>query len=155
MKANRKSKRRVLLFDDNDLVRSTLRELLAGHGYEVFSFPDPEVCPLHQAQSCTCQDHEACADVIVTDQDMAHISGLEFLAELKQKGCKIREMAMLSGTSDEAVLRRAAELGCQAFRKPEQIPAFLEWLDQKMKEVESARKLTRWDEAPPPKTGAQ
>jgi CheY-like chemotaxis protein len=147
MKANEKTKRRILLFEDNDLVRTTLRGLLAGQGYEVFSFPDPEVCPLHKAEHCACLADEACADAVVTDQDMPHVTGLEFIAELKQKGCKIKHVAMLSGTPDETVRSRALALGCQAFRKPEEIPAFLEWLAKAMAAIETERHLKGWNAA--------
>ena len=38
-------KYRVLIFDDNDTIRSVLYQFIDGLGYEVFTFTDPSLCP--------------------------------------------------------------------------------------------------------------
>ena len=132
---------RVLVLEDSDLVRSTMQELLTGKGFEVFSYPDAARCPLHQADQCRCTAGEVCADVLVTDLDMPHLTGLEFIEELMRKGCKIPHRAILSGNPDSAALARAANLQCQVFVKPHGVLALLAWLDEVAASLQPERQL--------------
>ena len=138
---------RILLFEDNGFVRSLVRRTLWKHGWEVISFPDPAACSLHHSASCTCHVPEVCADAIVTDFDMPYLDGFSFVKQLLEKGCKIRNLAMLSETHDATVLARAGTLGFRVFSKAEGIPALLEWLQHIETQVRTERRLIRWAEA--------
>jgi response regulator RpfG family c-di-GMP phosphodiesterase len=66
---------RILLVDDEEVVLAALRETLHREGYEVFAVPDPldALGILRQTQFA----------IVVTDQKMPALTGLEFLAQVK------------------------------------------------------------------------
>ena len=135
-------KLRVLVLEDSDVVRLAMQQLLTGKGFEVYSYPDPESCPLHRSEQCECSFNQVCADVLVTDLDMPHISGLEFAEELMQKGCKISHYALLTGNREQSTLAQAAELGIKVFAKPDGITALVAWLQEIKAAFQPERQLT-------------
>ncbi len=67
--------KRILVVDDEEVVLAALRETLRLEGYEVFGVEDPiEALRLLRANSFS---------VILTDQQMPALTGLEFLAQAK------------------------------------------------------------------------
>ena len=138
---------RILLFDDNGVLRALLRRLLLKQGWEVLTFPDPVACPLYHCSGCACELAEVCADAIVTDFDMPNMDGLCFVQQLLAKGCKVKHVALLSETRNATALNHAGQLGFKVFSKTDGIPALLEWLRQVEGQLETGRQLTRWAEA--------
>ena len=147
MKAQGNKRLRILLFDDNSLVRSVLSSLLVKRGWEVLGFSAPSACPLYHSASCTCQVDEVCADAIVTDLDMPDIDGFCFVKGLLEKGCRIKNLAILSGSQDTVAWARARAFGLSVFSKAEGIPALLEWLQHIETQIQTERRLIRWAEA--------
>jgi len=147
MKSQESQRLRILLFEDNGLIRSMLGRLLLKQGWEVFSFPDPEVCPLQQSPSCGCHLPEVCADAIVTDLEMPHIDGYTFVRDLLQKGCRIHNLAMLTDSQDTVLLERATAFGFAVFTKSEGTSRLLEWLRGIEAHLQAERQLTHWAEA--------
>ena len=71
-------KPRVLIFEDNDSLRSTLNKLLEELGYEVYTFSDPGMCPLHDSANLRSQLYHACSDIIISDVNMPTETGIKF-----------------------------------------------------------------------------
>lgn len=67
--------KRILVVDDETIVLVALRETLRQEGYEVFAVEDP-VAALHLIQ-------KTAFSVILSDQQMPALTGLEFLAQAK------------------------------------------------------------------------
>jgi len=67
--------KRILVVDDETIVLVALRETLRQEGYEVFAVEDP-VAALHLIQ-------KTAFSVILSDQQMPTLTGLEFLAQAK------------------------------------------------------------------------
>jgi response regulator RpfG family c-di-GMP phosphodiesterase len=67
---------RILIVDDEEIVRVALRETLTRNGYQVVVAPNP--LPALQALK------EETFAVVVSDQQMPMMNGLEFLARVKQ-----------------------------------------------------------------------
>ena len=109
---------RVFVFEDNEAIRSILWQLLDSPGYEVFTFPDPGLCPLHLAAGCRCPEDQACGDIIISDVNMPNITGLEFVENQMKKGCKVKNVALMSGAWSDSDFQYAQSLGCQLFHKP-------------------------------------
>jgi len=91
--------KRILVVDDEKVVLAALRETLRLEGYEVFAFEDPlEALRLLRATPFS---------VILTDQQMPVLSGLEFLAQVKElqpNATRILITAVLSlGTVIDAI----------------------------------------------------
>jgi hypothetical protein len=74
--------------------------------------------------------------------NMVAVKGLDFLENQLKKGCKIRRMALLSGTWTDSELQAAKRIGCKTFDKPFTLAEINDWLDQCEREVSSERKLT-------------
>jgi response regulator RpfG family c-di-GMP phosphodiesterase len=68
--------KRILVVDDEQVVLVALRETLRQEGYEVFAVEDP-VAALHLIQ-------KTAFSVILSDQQMPALTGLEFLAQAKE-----------------------------------------------------------------------
>ena len=68
--------KRILVVDDETIVLISLRETLRTQGYEVFAVEDP-VEALHLIQ-------KTAFSVILSDQQMPMLTGLEFLAQAKE-----------------------------------------------------------------------
>ena len=132
---------RAYVFDDDESIRTLLSTILMNRGYEVEAFVDPKLCPLTLDQTCTCPHGLACCDVIISDLNMPHTSGLDFLETQKRKGCKVENMALISGGWNPIYRRRAREIGCQTFDKPFLISDLNAWLEACEQRIDPNRKL--------------
>jgi CheY-like chemotaxis protein len=135
-------KARVFVFEDNETLRSMLCLVLESRGYEVMCYSEPGLCPMHLDRKCPCPHQYACADAIITDLNMPHITGLEFLEDRIQNGCKVKCRAVMSGGWTDEGLDRAKRLGCQVFEKPFRFDELMRWLDECEKKIDPDRKLS-------------
>lgn len=90
---------------------------------------------------CGCAPDETCADVIISDLGMPGMDGLSFIEALKEKKCRCRHLAVMSGLWKNEELRQAELLGCTILSKPFQTNAFFRWLKAIEKELDPHRKL--------------
>jgi len=137
-------RRRAIIFDDDHLVRFSLWHLFDRRGYEVFTFPEPGLCPLHVVQQCPCPANTSCTDLIISDVNMHATNGIDFLEQLIQKGCRQRHFALVSGNFSETDLARASRLGCRLFSKPVDIAQLSEWIEEVEKSTPLERTLFNW-----------
>jgi CheY-like chemotaxis protein len=135
---------RAFVFDDNKQVRELVSELLKNKGYEVYDFSEPGICPIFLDQNCPCPFEHACTDFIITDLNMPIMTGLEFIKNQKDYGCKAENIAILSGAWSDSELKFAKELGYKTFNKPIQFQEFYSWLDECEKNINPNRKLSDW-----------
>jgi DNA-binding response OmpR family regulator len=133
---------RVLIFEDNDTLRSSLKYILNARGYEVFTYSDWRRCPAYDPINHQCPIDHACADIIISDVNMPTKTGFELIKELQQKGCKAKHRALMSGDWTDSGLKYAQELGCHIFHKPFDIRKMLWWLDDCAKKINPERKLS-------------
>lgn len=132
---------RALVFDDDSLIRHLLWRYLDRRGYEVFTFPDPGLCPLHAKDRCLCDQETTCTDIILSDLNMPNVKGLDFVEELFAKGCRCHNIALMSGAWSEHDVARANSLGCKLFSKPFTIAEIQKWLVQVEGRLTPDRKL--------------
>lgn len=136
---------RALIFDDDANIRKTLWFLCDRRGYEIFTFPDPGLCPLHVIDRCPCAPEIACTDIILSDLNMPQVQGLNFVETLVAKGCVVPHIALMSGEWSDADETRAARLGCWLFRKPFSLADITAWLTKVEALVPPDRGLLAWD----------
>jgi DNA-binding NtrC family response regulator len=129
---------RALVFEDEPNLRELLVRILERRGYEVFAFEHPDLCPLHNTDTCV----EACADLMISDLRMPNMSGLDFLEKQTRLGCKVRNVALMSGAWDLSEINRAHELGYSVFNKPFSVKDLSAWLEECEKTVEPGRVLS-------------
>jgi YesN/AraC family two-component response regulator len=105
---------------------------------------NPGFRPLFLVRECPCPVSHICADIIMTDLNMPNITGLEFIENQIKHGCKVRNIALISGDWSEPEMNRAHELGCMSFSKPLRIAELIAWLNQCEKRIDPNRKLWDW-----------
>jgi len=134
-------KPRVVIFDENEALRSTLKIIFDERGYEVFTFSNRGVCPLFLSGNHKRISDNACSDIIIIDLYMPSIDGLKLIKDWIDKGCKVKFRALMSTTWSDADWQYAQKLGCRIFRKPFELKEMLEWLDVCTKQIDAGRKL--------------
>jgi DNA-binding response OmpR family regulator len=126
----------VFIFDDDELIRTTLSFFLKQEGFAVSAYAQPDHCSLYYDKECFCVAKEACADIIITDMNMPGMNGLKFVENQVKKGCKVEHVAVMSGDWEDPFLKRAQELGCQIFYKPFSIFEMKKWLDRIRRDIQ-------------------
>jgi len=135
---------RVIILEDDEDSRRILAMVLERRGYEVVSAAEPLSCPLYTDLDARCTHEFPCGDFLLSDNHMPRMTGLQFVARQKERGCKgaIRNKAILSGTWDLQELETAARLGCKVFTKPYNLNDIYRWLMERRKKLPAGRKLT-------------
>lgn len=102
---------KILLVDDNDLVRRALSCLLVFEGFEVVECNSGR-------QACAAFANE-CPDLVITDLLMPGMSGVEVITEIRQLCSTGRFLVMTGGGGalDVDLPRRAREAGAAAVMK--------------------------------------
>jgi DNA-binding response OmpR family regulator len=126
------------------LENESLWSLFDRRGYEVFTFPEPGLCPLHVVRECPCPGDSSCADLIISDVNMMGANGIDFLEQLIQKGCKQRHFGLMSGGFSAVDLARASKLGCKLFTKPLDMRKVTVWVEEVERSIPSERMLYDW-----------
>jgi CheY-like chemotaxis protein len=112
-------RKRILVVDDDQTLRSLIQELLEDEAYKV----DTAIDGLDALEQL---DHQQNVyDVILLDLTMPRINGLQFLQTVQQQGLiPLRSIIALSG--DEKALQQAACMGIYStLKKPFDLDALL------------------------------
>lgn len=137
-------KSRVLIFEDNRDFRDVLHSLLGEFGFEVYSFPNPEPFLTIIGRHCRCSRNLVCADFIISDVNMPIVSGLELVSRQMEKGCRIKDITLMSGDWIEADLEYAEKTGCRVLYKPFGLEEIVPWLESRSKRIQPERRLLNW-----------
>jgi DNA-binding response OmpR family regulator len=135
---------RAVIFEDDALIRFALWKLFDDRAYEVLTFPEPGMCPLHVVRECPCPADTSCSDLIISDVNMSGTNGIDFLEGLIQKGCRQRNIALMSGNFSGTDLTRASRLGCTLFSKPLAMARLTTWIEETERSIPPERKLFDW-----------
>ena len=139
-------KPRILIFDEDEALSSTLKKIFDERGWEVFTFSERGVCPLYLSGNHNTISHNACSDIIISDLYMPTIEGLKLIKDRIDTGCKVKFRALMSTTWSDADWQYARNLGCQLFRKPFDLKAMMGWIDDCAKKIDPTRKLFNWNQ---------
>lgn len=108
----------VHIVDDDESVRKGLSRLMRSAGIESHAYPSPE--------SFLAEEHHERHACIIMDITMPRMSGLEFGAQLRQRGIGLPVIAVSARNDDETRLQ-ARELGVRFFlHKPVDDQALLD-----------------------------
>lgn len=99
---------RILILEDEEahfhlMKRTICKEL-----------PEATVCHASDASACLGELERIAPDIILIDYLLPGMTGIEFLAAIKQKGCDI-PIIMITGQGDESIAIQAMKLGAQDY----------------------------------------
>lgn len=142
---------RTFLIDDNEGFLIAFQMRLEEKGHQVVVFHDAANSIFMQERGCGCSHEEVCGDLLIVDQQMPGMTGLELIRMLTDKGCHgiIRHAAIMSGWLTEAEEAEARALNCEVFHKPFEFQEIHDWLMKQQEQVDLSRPL-----APLPGGGA-
>lgn len=121
--------KRAVLYDDNPAFRSALKRFLERQGYEVVAGPEPVLCTIYES-SPRCDNLAPCSDILLTDNRMPKMTGIELLTAQTKRGCALtaRNKAVISADVNEDSRARVRALGCEFFDKPIDFDRLKAWL---------------------------
>jgi CheY-like chemotaxis protein len=120
---------RLLVVDDETAIQQLLKEALTSEGYEV------EVCSDGQEAWQRLQERTQPVDLLITDQTMPHLSGLELVSKLREAGNSL-PVVLCTGFSELVTEQALHDLDishCMAK------PVRLDQLKSKLRAILSAR----------------
>lgn len=137
---------RTIVLEDNQTEQGILKYLLTARNHEVVTYDNPSICPLQLDKACRCSENERCTDIIISDLNMPFINGLDYIRNQRVKGCKCKNVALVSSELNEDVRKKAEELSCKIFSKPYDVPEIFNWLDDIELNMDQDVKLSNWFE---------
>ncbi len=82
-------KKKIFIIEDQDDIRHLLEVVFQQTGgFEVHAAAEPAACPLYFSDACDCPQENTCGDVLLTDNYLPRMTGLEFIQRQVAKGCK-------------------------------------------------------------------
>jgi len=135
---------RVLLFEDEPLLRELLTHFLRGRGCEVVAYAEPLHCPVYDGlETCSCSPGQVCGDAVLTDVEMPRVSGIEMVARQQDGGCGVPpcNVGIMSAGWTAERRKLARELGCRTFDKPFKLAEIEQWLEECKERVVEQRVL--------------
>ncbi len=133
---------RAIVLDDDYEMRTLIYDILKNRGYEVYGSSEPFFCPIYLDSECPCSVEHTCTTIIITDINMPNMTGLEFIEHQKRNGCKVQNVATMSGRWTDEEIEHAKRLGCHIFKKPFEIDEIERWLDDCEKKLDPNSKLS-------------
>ena len=120
---------RTILCENNECIRKILVFILQERGHEVFTYKDAKDLSLSSCAKCNGNHKDICADIIISEVSISKDNGLGVLEELKNNGCRIKNIALVSDNWTPQGILKANELGCSIFYKPVAPEELFEWIE--------------------------
>jgi len=137
-------KRRALIFSDEVVIVYLFKNFFSSHGYEVFTFDEPDFCPVYRETGGTCAMAQPCADVIVSTVTFPRMNAVALLREQSRNGCRLdsRNKAFISGYADASHQKDIKELGSPVFHIPVDFTELSAWVEECEKRVDLSEPLS-------------
>ncbi len=121
---------RILIIDPEENVRETLGVFCEMLGYEPLFAADASSCRVIHAENQNCAEENPCADIILINQGLPTMTGLEFVERQIEKGCKaaVHCKAIMAKTLTPEEFKLTKTLGCHVLQKPVTYEIMEQWL---------------------------
>ena len=118
-----------MIVEDEASIRDSLTWFLEDLGYEVVASERPFDCHVYQGH--VCERNVSCTDVLLIDQHLPGMKGLDFIETLIERGCKgiTANMLLMSGDSTSIDQDKAKSMGVLVVQKPMSLDFLEEWLN--------------------------
>jgi len=111
--------KQAMILDDEAGVRKLVDHIVSAHGYITRTFESPADVDEHIAASTGGhRQNRFTPDIIISDMHMPHLTGLDYIRNLRRSGQSARHVALMSGNWNQTDLEEANSLGCKIFFKP-------------------------------------
>jgi two-component system chemotaxis response regulator CheY len=114
-------KKTAIILDDEPAILEYLELILETLGYEVKTYLSPVLCPLYN-ETIPC-------DVLITDNNMPGMNGIEFIKHLRQQERKVDRIAVMSGNWEDETFSEAEQLNCKIIKKPFEGDVIIDWVN--------------------------
>ena len=123
--------RKALVIDDDVFCLDVLVEYLSDKEFNIASSLKP-TCPMIEQNAVTCPMQEPGYDIVLSDNHMPEITGLEFFELQRQRGCKVppHHKALISGDISKEEEKIAKMRGYKVFHKPTPLNLIDSWIDE-------------------------
>ncbi len=102
--------KKVLLVEDDDLLRKSLSGLVGALGYEPVA--------VESAEEALCRIHQVPVDMVLTDYRLLAMNGIDLIVNLRKAGLDV-PCVLISGFLSEEVRQRALDIHvADVLRKP-------------------------------------
>mgnify|MGYP003593580509 CR=1 FL=1 len=128
---------RAFVYDRHPAVLTSLRQMLEPRSYEVFLFTRSNPC-----RRCRCNEGENCADMMFCDLALLKDNGDDFQQVQKRKGCKIRNVVVMSENWKKEDLDSVRAMGFLPLQKPVTVEPISAWLDECEQKINPDRVLS-------------
>jgi Fur family ferric uptake transcriptional regulator len=130
---------RIILLEDEDMLRSLLSEFLKERGFEVLAYKNPVELNL----DCSCNDDEnrVCCDFLISDIKMPEMSGIDFFKWQIEKNCRISNIAFISAYWTLEDLDYVGSFNAAIFHKPFNILELNNWIESCLPDISRNRIL--------------
>ena len=110
---------RIVIFDQDVEALDRLNYILSSQGHEVLCFAEPYICPIYSNDSSACPQTTACVDILLIDNNMPKMTGLEFVRQQSINGCNgiIRNKAVMSANWTSEQIEAATYFQIKIFSK--------------------------------------
>lgn len=121
----------AVIVDDEVSVFEMLSEYFADRGYRVVG-AETFLARLGLQHGAGCPSERRCADVLLLDNRLGNLRGLDVIESLAAAVCRVPVAAIgiMSGEFLPDEEERARRLGCRIFRKPFDLSELDRWLDE-------------------------
>ncbi len=121
--------RRALLIDDDIYCLESATEYLSDQNFNIVASLKP-VCPMLKEKMTTCPMQVPCYDIVLSDNQMPGMTGLEFFQLQTRQGCKVppQHKALMSGNISKKDQKTAEDLGYKIFHKPTPLDLLDHWI---------------------------
>ena len=121
---------RILVIDDEESIRESLANYFQEKGHDVVTVEHPSRCDGKQKRLS--HGHEECADILLIDQWMPEMTGIEYLAQRHDWGCRAKgqRKALMSANLSNEIRLQAKDLGCKIFEKPVHLGEIEDWINE-------------------------
>jgi DNA-binding response OmpR family regulator len=124
--------KKVVIIEEQEDIRLLLQIYFKRFdSYAVMAAADPSACPVYRHERCQCPKGTPCGDVLIIDNYLPKMTGLEFIRRQAARGCKgaARKKAVMSAGFTAADIVLAMELGCKLFPKPFRLQELAAWIE--------------------------
>jgi CheY-like chemotaxis protein len=123
-------KLKIMIIEDETCIRESLTWHLEDLGHTVVANDSPFDCAVYNGGTCSKKVY--CTEVLLIDQHLPVIKGLDFIEELCERGCKgIRSnILLMSGDTTSIDQEKAKALGVTVVQKPMDFEYLEKWLSE-------------------------